>query len=378
MNIKTILLTGSRAPATLDLARRLHKEGHRVLMADSLSPTLSQFSRACTKHYTIAKPSDNETQFALDLQKIIGDEGVDLLIPMCEEVLYISRQKNRFSCAVLTMDFPLIHEMHNKWLFSKMIESCSIQTPWTKLIENEEDTKSLPDEKLIFKRIYSRFAAGILVKERGDPLPKLDYIKNNPFIAQKFIEGEHLCTYSIAKKGNLQASSEYFILQSMGIGSAISFVSTSHPKIYKFIQEFVAKTNYTGQISFDFIKDRNGTIYCLECNPRATSGLHLFTDTSDFLEAFLGAPNQTVLPKNEIYKRDLLFCFWFGIKQGDIFSKLFWISIFKGSSPLFTWKDFKVILAIPYILFQICKKTLLQQKGFHEVMSRDVEYNGEL
>jgi hypothetical protein len=256
-----------------------------------------------------------------------------------------------------------------------MIESCSLQTPWTKLIESEEDTKSLPSEKLIFKRIYSRFAAGILIKEAGQPTPKLDYIKSNPFIAQKFIEGEHLCTYSIAKNGAVQASSTYLVLQSMGRGSAISFVSRFDAEIYQFIKEFVAKIDYTGQISFDFIKDRKGGIYCLECNPRATSGLHLFEDT--LVQALIGSSPKTLFPKNGIYKRDLLFCLWFGIKQGDIFSKSFWISIFKGSSPLFTMKDFKVILAIPYLLFQICKKTLLQRKGF-EVMSRDLEYNGEL
>ena len=42
----TILLTGTRAPATLDLARRLWREGVRVIGADSLRYPLGKFSQA--------------------------------------------------------------------------------------------------------------------------------------------------------------------------------------------------------------------------------------------------------------------------------------------------------------------------------------------
>ncbi|MFX4282809.1 hypothetical protein ACOL3J_11110, partial [Aliarcobacter butzleri] len=53
-----------------------------------------------------------------------------------------------------------------------------------------------------------------------------------------------------------------------------------------FIKKFAQNTNYTGQVAFDFIDDGED-IYILECNPRATSGLHLIStainiDNRDF------------------------------------------------------------------------------------------------
>jgi hypothetical protein len=40
-------------------------------------------------------------------------------------------------------------------------------------------------------------------------------------------------------------------------------------------------------MAFDFIETPNGQVFALECNPRATSGLHLLTSNPGFVEAFL-------------------------------------------------------------------------------------------
>lgn len=372
-------MTGSRAPVALDLARILKVAGHNVICADSLYPTISKFSSYVDAHYKLPSPVTKLDRFALEIEKIVQEEKIDLLIPMCEEVVFISKIRLQLSCDVFTMDFSTIEALHNKWSFYRWVKNFSIQPPKTWLIQNEQDLVNLPaNSKLVFKRIYSRFSAHLIVKEKEEKLPSLLHDPKNPYIAQEYIEGEKLCSYSVVREGKVTAHSEYKALQSIGRGSAIAFVSTYSEKVFSFVCDFVKKINYTGQISFDFIRKNNGELYCIECNPRATSGIHLFEKNSDLSNSFVGQKVGCNFAKLGLYKRELLFSLWYGLKQGDISFSDFSKILFKGKSPLFWSKDIKPFLWMPYLLFHITKMTVAQKKGFHEVMSRDLEYNGEL
>jgi hypothetical protein len=52
------------------------------------------------------------------------------------------------------------------------------------------------------------------------------------------------------------------------------------------IRRFVAHTNWDGFISFDLIIDEAGIVHGIECNPRATSGIH-FIEPSGLAQAIL-------------------------------------------------------------------------------------------
>ena len=67
---------------------------------------------------------------------------------------------------------------------------------------------------------------------------------------------------------------------------AIAFERIEHPATEAWIAAFVAGTGWTGFVSFDFIIDAAGRPWAIECNPRATSGLHFF-ETGDIAPAVL-------------------------------------------------------------------------------------------
>ena len=92
------LITGARAPVALELARNLSKDGHTVYIADSLRFPLARCSNFVKKIFRIAAPRLSLSQFKNDLQKIIKDYNIDLLIPTCEEVFYISAIKSSLEC----------------------------------------------------------------------------------------------------------------------------------------------------------------------------------------------------------------------------------------------------------------------------------------
>ena len=60
-------------------------------------------------------------------------------------------------------------------------------------------------------------------------------------------------------------------------GSSYYFEPVECPAIEEFTRCVVARLGYTGQIAFDFIEFPDGSFAVLECNPRATSGVHLFS-----------------------------------------------------------------------------------------------------
>ena len=76
-----ILLTGGRAPVTLELARLFSGAGHRVFVADSLPHHLCSYSRSVFKNFLVPPPRFDPTGFIDALVDIIETEKIDLLIP---------------------------------------------------------------------------------------------------------------------------------------------------------------------------------------------------------------------------------------------------------------------------------------------------------
>jgi predicted ATP-grasp superfamily ATP-dependent carboligase len=303
----------------------------------------------------------------LHLQRIIDDECVDLLIPTCEEVMYVGRAKERLETHVFAESFDRLDQLHNKWKFYQYLVSLGLPTPHTALCTGQ----SHYSKKHVLKPVYSRFAAkATVVKGRCPPIQS---DPSNPWIAQEYIEGEKLCTYSVCHQGRVCAHGVYRVLHSMGMGSAICFESVSAPDVDDFVRSFVGQCGFTGQIAFDFI--RGDKLYCLECNPRATSGIHLFKRSPELAQAFL-KPVEVAYPQNGMIFHEHLFMLWYGLKQRELFSTRFWSHFFRGSNPLWARGDLRVLRAMPYMLLEAACRTLVRRQGFNQAMSCDIEYNG--
>lgn len=366
MSTKTVLITGARSFAALDLARMFHSAGIKVICADSMEKSICQYSAAVSRFYKIASPVFYYESFVADLQKIIKNEKIDLLIPTCEEVFYIGMAKQILKTEVFAENFEKLEILHNKWKFAQLLEKFGLNTPETHLWEGEAR-----QGKWVLKPIFSRFAANVQVIEGNWPEYKPNL--SNPLIAQAFIEGEKFCTYSLCREGVITAHGVYKVLHAMGMGSSICFESVSHPEIDDFVTKFVAETSFTGQIAFDFID--GDKLYCLECNPRATSGVHLFSKSPELSPCFFNK-KLYLTPALKTIMHEHLFMLWYGLKQKEIFCFKFWQHFFAGQSPLWMKGDNMVIACLPFMLWGIAKETLFSGKGFNQVMSRDIEYNG--
>lgn len=299
---KTVLITGARAPATLHLCRLFHNAGHTVIIADSIPYPLSKVSKSTDYFYEIPSPKWKTNESIRALLSIIQRHNVDLLIPTCEEVFYISKYREELSafCHVLVDDFQKLSLLHNKWEFIQFVANLGWQVPATYRINNEEAISSMMHKTpahtpFVRKPIFSRFSDKVEFITKEDALKESMIDKSN-YIMQEFIRGTQHCSYSIAQSGKVLAHSTYKTEFAAGLGATIAFKHMNHPKIDQFVTHIVKELNFSGQIAFDFIVTEDGDAIPIECNPRTTSGLHLFDE--EILPAFFHETvNNTLIPR---------------------------------------------------------------------------------
>lgn len=292
-----ILLTGGRAPVTLDLARAFHRAGHTVFTAESLRGHLSQPSNAIKANFVVPAPRQETEAFLWALKQIIEQNQIHLLIPTCEEVFHIAKGLDSLPCRVFAEPLSKLDKFHNKWNFVVNATEHDLRVPETIFIRNQDDLLHAFAHwrELALKPVYSRFASRTLI------LPSLNQalstlIFDSPWVAQAFLRGRHYCSYSVCHNGHITAHAAYPVTFTAGQGAAVVFQHVDHPAVFEWARTFVEKFNVTGQMAFDFIETPKGELYALECNPRATSGAHLLASHPHFVEAFFNPDMDTITP----------------------------------------------------------------------------------
>lgn len=294
-----ILVTAARSPVSLDLARQFHAAGHTVYVADMTRMNLCTASRCVAKSFTIPSPRYETERFLSALVKLVVDLKIDLLVPTFEETIYLSDAMDRFpsSCQLFCTPFETTHALHNKWHFIKRIESYGFPAAKTRLVHSQHDLNTIDfKDPFILKSCYSRAAQSIHCIDPQHPLPSIKYEPTNPWIAQEMIHGRKLCTYTICRDGRVQAHATYPVIIGIGGVSCVAFEAIHHQGTQDWVERWARLENFTGQVGFDFIEDETGALYAIECNPRATAGIHLFDVKDQLARAFTEELPAPILP----------------------------------------------------------------------------------
>ncbi len=278
--MKTVLLTGTRAPATLDLARRLRDEGWRVVGADPMRFPLGRFSSAFAAHHRVPAPNDPGPHFINAILTLIESERVDLLWPTCEEIFHLAAAHDRLAGAARLLFEPLagLLPLHDKLVFARLAGDMA-PASWPA-------AEAPHDRRLVWKPRYSRFAARI----RFEAPPE----DPEGWMAQEFIEGDEFSTWSLCLDGEVRVTSAYRSLARAGKGAGCAFVSHRDAEAEAFVARTASERSFTGSLAFDWIRSHEGRLRVIECNPRLTSGLHLLDPSvaiSGLLEKAVASPS---------------------------------------------------------------------------------------
>lgn len=375
-----ILLTGGRAPVTLDLARAFHRAGHTVFMAESLRGHLSQASAAVKANFVVPAPRQETEAFLAALRSIIEQNQIDLLIPTCEEVFHIAKGLDSLPCKVFTEPLAKLDIYHNKWKFVINAVNHNLRVPESMLVKREDDLLHAfaSWRRLVLKPVYSRFASRTLIlPSLKQALSTLTF--DEPWIAQEYIVGQQFCSYSVCHDGRITAHAVYPTIFTAGQGATIAFQPVEHAGIFEWVRTFVERFNVTGQMAFDFIETPQGDLYALECNPRATSGAHLLTNNPQFVESFFKEGPFCVTPfadsSHMLGTAMLVYGLPAALRDGNFRA---WLRAFLHSDDvILDFRDLKPFLLQWRSIFEYVQFGRRMGISVLEASTFDIEWNGE-
>ncbi len=281
----TVLLTLGRLPKALDLARGFARAGCRVLIADPFGHTLAGSSRHVAREFAVPPPSAGKAAYLDALQEIIAREGVDLVVPVSEETMHVAWLRGRLGAGVqlFTMPPEAVIRLHDKAAFVEAALGFGLSAPESHLLGTAGAQALGLDGDVVVKPVHSCSGRGVRIIPLGEALPLPD--PADPAIVQRFVRGDEFSSCTIAHAGRAAATIVYRGTVMSG-SVAVAFERVEQPAIARWIERFVAASAWSGFIAFDFIVDGAGSVWAIECNPRATSGVH-FWDGEDMARAVL-------------------------------------------------------------------------------------------
>jgi len=305
----TVMLTGGKFSKSLHFARWFWKWGYRVVMVESKKYRWcgARWSRAVAHFEIITSPRIDPDKYVEDLVRIAEKHKVDYFVPVSSpaSAVHASRAKpllENLGCRVLHFDLNVTKTLDNKHEFGNYARSLGLDVPLTFCVTSDECCRSI--NKRLLDSIENEKApkAYILKNIEYDPIHRLDMFKlpcnveelnvylqkisddGNPITAkvpwqvQQYIEGTEYTCMAVLREGHIRA-----LTVSESSPSQLNYEHKDVPAITKWVQQFAAQTQLTGQLCWDFMMDcHTQKIYPLECNPRIHSQCAVFIGKPEF------------------------------------------------------------------------------------------------
>ena len=304
---KTVLITGGKMSKALQLARLLHKSGHKIILAETKKYWASghAYSKAVSSYKLLPEQSHGYREYSDTIAKIVEDESVDCIIPVASPtaVYFDAKLKNDISpsCEIFHFKDTELSMLDDKFSLCRAAKKIGLTAPDVYKISHLKDFEKIKingkDARYILKSVaydpIERLRRPILPFSGQDSyLKSLNISSERPWVLQEFIPGQEFCTHSTVREGKILlhcccASSDF----------QLRYHHVEHPAILDWVEKFVSRYNLTGQISFDFIVKNNGDVMPIECNPRTHSAITCFYN-SDFVSRTYLEPD--MLPDNYV------------------------------------------------------------------------------
>ena len=295
-----VLVTSSRMPFALDAIRKLGERGHEVYATDSYAASPGSHSRYLAGHFVTASPSADPEGFAADVERAAGENGIDVVLPMFEEVFYLAAQHERLSkvTRLYAPPFRTLAQVHDKGTFQELCDRLEIRTPHTVLAHSPDELREAIGRfpKYFARAAFSRGGVGLLTNTgplAGHLKPEDCHpTEANPWLVQEYVDGPMHCTYSTLHGGQVASHMSYRAPRQWEHSTGIQFLSVEPVDTLPTVELLGSELGWDGQMSLDFIETEDGLVM-IECNPRPTDGVLLMTPES--LERGLLEPEDDVL-----------------------------------------------------------------------------------
>lgn len=371
----TVLLTLGRLPSALEIARAFSSRGFRVIVAEPFAWPLCRLSKHVDKCFQTVSPVLDTHEYQSQLLSIMEDERVSLVIPVSEETPFVAGLKGRLpnSVKLVCMGQPSVLMLHDKYQFATWAARHDLPVPHTALADDEQALRSVLSSDYVLKPRLSCSGVGIRFGQANEALQGAEASSGN--IVQQTVPGISCNTFTIASKGKPIIMIAYkSLLQSGSVSVCFEQIDTP-AQIVLFVTRAVELLHYTGMISFDFLQDANGQWQAIECNPRATSGIH-FVPQEQLVDALLEqAGGEQAVRASPAERRQE---FWSSLTEleSDLLKLKWngsgWRTLFTTRDITWSLTDMKPVLLMPFVLAPQLWQAFRQKKPVSQILMLDV------
>lgn len=363
-----VLITCPRAPVTLEWLRLASRSGCQVTLVDSLNYPIGRFYDQGIRYIKVASPAVDFATYKQQMLSLLAK--TDWVIPNCEDIFYLARLRDEVSPHVTFFMPPkaLLYQLHHKFEFFNLLNS-HVRQPETQLVTSLAEVRN--DSESVLKPVFSRFGRNVIRGVRRDRLGHLTISLTYPWVQQRLVRGAALCNYAVCQNGEVVAHAVYKPRYLLNQAAATYFEFCEDERLTRFITAFARDNQYTGQVAFDFIDDGQD-LYVLECNPRATSGLHALGETLA-LHSKLGLV-AVGAAQTHSYRVGMSLFVLFGAQ-----------ALVKGKLALL-WADHRrakdVLAGLParaqwLSFYEMVQRAIIYKKSLTQSTTFDIEYDGE-
>ncbi|MEM6710100.1 MAG: hypothetical protein AAF648_15075 [Pseudomonadota bacterium] len=378
---RTVLLTLGRLPKALDLARGLSSQGAQVCVAEPHRRTLTGLSKSVSKRIVLPAPRSDPELYRRALRDALAAEQVDWVVPVSEETLHVVPTLHSDQPKAPRVFGPTpeaLFTLHDKMRFIELSRSLDWPVPDTVTADADRATELLATTATVLKGRWSCAGDGL---EFLPPQARLPEAKRSPhWVLQAFKPGDLICSLTLSVNGTISETVAYRGRIMAGT-VAVCFERIDENEPYReFSRRVAAATNFTGFLAFDFIDDGANPPWPIECNPRATSGLHFF-NAADVAGLILTEDPEYPLRRAP---HRLLQQFYAALtetqalmlrapKQAARQVPLLW----RAKDVTFQWRDPLPFWLMTYAAWPILSRTLTTGESFGSAATWDIEWQPE-
>lgn len=381
---EAVLITGARAAAALDLARDFVRAGWDVHLADSVCCRMARWSAIPATHHTYPAPRQHRAAFQAAIADLVEQHAITLIVPTCEEVFHLSAPdlKGHLGDRLFSPALDNLRVLHDKLAFSRFAISAGLNPPESHPIEAAQDNIRYLENSAqwVFKPRYSRFGGETLVAPERAKLEELNILQKDKWMVQRRVHGDEVCMHFVAHRGSLVGFAAYQSQWRLGGGASYAFepvASDIHENLHEMALALTSTGELHGQFGCDAIVDDQGNIHVIECNPRATSGVHLLTGGHGLVAAIAKGQPMHQPPPAPAYLGPAMLVFGlpFAAMSGRLFA---WRKLLGSGRDAISQTGDRLPFAgalVDAAAFSI--KALRHNISTNEATTLDIEWNGE-
>ena len=260
---RTVLLTLGRLPKALDLARGFAAAGWRVVVAEPFARHLTGASRAVSKSCVVTAPAVDPARYLADLADVVRREGVELVVPVSEEILHASALRPLLPAGVRLHAMPTerLLPLHDKARFIERCAAHGLTAPATAPLGSAAAAVLASAHDVVVKPVLSCSGRGLHYIDRGAALPAPGA---EPAIVQQRVHGAIYSTCSLVHDGTVRRTVVYRGALLSGTVCVCFERVDDQPAIETWVERFARAERFSGFLSFDFIVDAARVPWAIE------------------------------------------------------------------------------------------------------------------